>query len=143
MDWPGTGNMLFNGRGGGGKNAIPFNLICFRWQIVCLWVSKFETLCAGSTHHFTPLVQKNNISRRYMIQKLGRKHKPGRSSGQTYFMMAMMVKMAMMVMMAMMVTIHDGNNGPDHDKDDGDEARSHLGHNGAPYPALPRPTPFA
>ena len=42
-----------------------------------------------------------------------------------------------------MVTIHDGNNGHDHDKDDGDAARSHLGHNGAPYPALPRPTPFA
>ena len=48
-----------------------------------------------------------------------------------------------MVMMAMMVTVHDGNNGHDHDKDDGDEARSQLGHNGAPYPALPRPTPFA
>ena len=102
--------------GGGGKNAIPFNLICFRWQIFCLWVSKFETSCAGSTHHFTPLVEKNNISRRYMIQKLGRRK---------------------------MATIHDGNNGRDHGKDDGDEARSHLGHNGAPYPAQPQPTPFA
>ena len=71
-------------------------------------------------HHFTPLVQKKNISRRYMIQKLGRKLKPGRSSGQTYFMMAMMV------MIAMMVLKHDGNNGHDHDKDDGDAARSHL-----------------
>ena len=46
-------------------------------------------------------------------------------------------------MMAIMATIHDGNNGDDHDKYDGDAARSHLGHNGAPYPALPRPTPFA
>ena len=58
-------------------------------------------------HHFTPLVQKKNISRRYMIQKWGRKHKSGRNSGQTYFMMAMMVMMRMMVLM------HDGGNGHD------------------------------
>ena len=35
--------------------------------------------------------------------------------------------MAIMVMMAMMVTFHDGNNGHNHDKDDGDAARSQLG----------------